>query len=117
MDRSGTPFENRMWKKNLDLNSDFIDLFNCLSILFADLYVGLFAYTSSEPGDLNFNQGDVVKITKCDGDWWTGTIGDRTGIFPANYVKKIDQPLTQEVGIYYSSNSLFFVCLAKLVSI
>lgn len=21
-------------------------------------------------------------------DWWTGVIGDRTGIFPANYVQK-----------------------------
>lgn len=23
---------------------------------------------------------------KKDGDWWTGVIGNRTGIFPANYV-------------------------------
>lgn len=31
-------------------------------------------------------------VTKKDGDWWTGTIGTRTGIFPSNYV----QPLGSE---------------------
>lgn len=27
---------------------------------------------------------------KKDGDWWTGVIGNRTGIFPANYVQTVD---------------------------
>lgn len=27
---------------------------------------------------------------KKDGDWWTGVIGNRTGIFPANYVQLAD---------------------------
>lgn len=25
-------------------------------------------------------------VVKKDGDWWTGVIGSRSGIFPANYV-------------------------------
>lgn len=57
----------------------------------------MFAYSSSEQGDLTFNQGEIIRVTKCEGDWWTGSIGDRTGIFPANYVKKSEQQ--QEVGI------------------
>lgn len=28
-------------------------------------------------------------VIKKEGDWWTGMIGDRTGIFPANYVQPI----------------------------
>lgn len=29
-------------------------------------------------------------VVKKDGDWWTGVIGNRTGIFPANYVHPPD---------------------------
>lgn len=43
-----------------------------------------------EPGDLNMNQDEVVLVTKKDGDWWTGTIGERSGIFPSNYVQYLD---------------------------
>ena len=61
-------------------------------LFFADVYVALYSYSSSEQGDLSFNQGDYINITKKEGDWWTGVIGDRTGIFPANYVKKVETP-------------------------
>ncbi|XP_052810185.1 intersectin-1-like isoform X6 [Mya arenaria] len=57
-----------------------------------ELYEGLFAYQSGEPEDLVFGQGEVITVTKKDGDWWTGHIGDRSGIFPANYVKAYEQP-------------------------
>ncbi|XP_052090011.1 intersectin-1-like isoform X3 [Mytilus californianus] len=57
-----------------------------------ECYVAVYSYQSSEPGDLNFNQNDVVMVTKMDGDWWTGSMGERTGIFPHNYVKKMDIP-------------------------
>lgn len=43
-----------------------------------------------EPGDLNMNQDEVVLVTKKDGDWWTGIIGGRSGIFPSNYVQYLD---------------------------
>ena len=49
--------------------------------------VALYAY-SGEAGDLNFKEGDVITITKSDGDWWEGTVNGQTGIFPANYVKR-----------------------------
>lgn len=32
----------------------------------------------------------MVIVSKKEGDWWTGTIGTRTGIFPSNYVQPID---------------------------
>ena len=65
----------------------------------------MFTYSSSEQGDLSFNQGDYITITKKDADWWTGSIGDRTGIFPANYVKKVDTPQVFAVNCY----SLYYI--------
>ncbi|XP_052810180.1 intersectin-1-like isoform X1 [Mya arenaria] len=65
-----------------------------------ELYEGLFAYQSGEPEDLVFGQGEVITVTKKDGDWWTGHIGDRSGIFPANYVKAYEQP-TSAAGSNY----------------
>ncbi|XP_046617451.1 intersectin-1 isoform X4 [Neodiprion virginianus] len=57
-----------------------------------EYYIALYPYASNETGDLSFNQGEVMMVTKKEGDWWTGVIGDRTGIFPSNYVEKCDNP-------------------------
>ncbi|XP_014637529.1 PREDICTED: intersectin-2 isoform X2 [Ceratotherium simum simum] len=54
-------------------------------------YIALYPYSSVEPGDLTFNEGEEILVTQKDGEWWTGCIGDRTGIFPSNYVKAKDQ--------------------------
>lgn len=58
--------------------------------VFTEYYVALYPYQSEEAGDLCFNQGEVMLVVKKEGDWWTGVIGDRTGIFPSNYVQKAD---------------------------
>ncbi|XP_055010427.1 intersectin-2b [Boleophthalmus pectinirostris] len=50
-------------------------------------YVALYTYESPEPGDLTFKEGDVILVSKREGEWWNGSIGDRTGLFPSNYVK------------------------------
>lgn len=34
--------------------------------------------------------GDTIEVIKKDGDWWTGRIGDRVGVFPFNYVQPVD---------------------------
>merc|ERR1719219_2667681 len=51
------------------------------------LYVALFAYSSEEPGDLIFDAGEVIEVVKKENEWWTGKIGDRSGVFPYNYVE------------------------------
>lgn len=39
---------------------------------------------------LCFKKGDKITVTqKEDGGWWEGTLGDKTGWFPSNYVKEI----------------------------
>lgn len=49
--------------------------------------MALYTYESPEPGDLTFRVGDVILVSKREGEWWSGSIGDRTGLFPGNYVK------------------------------
>ncbi|XP_026724508.1 intersectin-1-like isoform X2 [Trichoplusia ni] len=53
-----------------------------------DFYLAAYPYTSAEPGDLTFEAGERIEVVRRDGDWWTGRIGIRTGIFPSNYVTK-----------------------------
>jgi len=55
-----------------------------------EMCVAMFSYTSTEPGDLTFNQGDVITLLKTDGEWWTGSMDGQTGIFPCTYCKKIE---------------------------
>uniref|UniRef100_A0A8C0LLQ0 Intersectin 2 n=1 Tax=Canis lupus dingo TaxID=286419 RepID=A0A8C0LLQ0_CANLU len=62
-----------------------------LFALFPTEYIALYSYSSVEPGDLTFTEGEEILVTQKDGEWWTGSIGDRTGIFPSNYVKPKDQ--------------------------
>uniref|UniRef100_UPI003AAB5237 intersectin-2-like n=1 Tax=Centroberyx gerrardi TaxID=166262 RepID=UPI003AAB5237 len=53
-------------------------------------YVALYTYESPEAGDLTFIEGDVVMVTEREGEWWRGCIGDRTGVFPSNYVRPVE---------------------------
>lgn len=55
-----------------------------------EYYIAAYPYESAEAGDLNFTAGEMIIVTKKEGDWWTGTIGTRTGMFPSNYVQKAD---------------------------
>lgn len=52
-------------------------------------YIACYPYESGEMGDLTFSAGEYITVIKKDGDWWTGVIGDRTGIFPSNYVQDV----------------------------
>ncbi|XP_070789230.1 intersectin-2 isoform X3 [Pituophis catenifer annectens] len=57
-------------------------------------YIALYPYSSSEPGDLTFTEGEEIIVSQKDGEWWTGRIGDRSGIFPSNYVKPKDHDIS-----------------------
>ena len=51
------------------------------------MYVAVYPYQSEEPGDLVFEAGEQIEVTKKESEWWTGKIGDRVGVFPYNYVE------------------------------
>lgn len=59
-----------------------------------DQAVALFTFDADQPGDLAFKKGEIITITKRTenaSDWWTGSIGDRSGIFP-RYVRIVLSP-------------------------
>ena len=47
----------------------------------------LHRFQPTEPGELAFEKGDIIKVVDRDyKDWWRGQLKGRTGIFPVNYV-------------------------------
>ncbi|XP_011306596.1 intersectin-2 isoform X3 [Fopius arisanus] len=58
-------------------------------------YVALYQYSSTEPDDLSFNEGEIIEVTKDEGEWWSGIIGNRSGYFPSNYVEKCEPNINQ----------------------
>jgi len=47
----------------------------------------LYTFEPTEPGELAFDKGDVIKVVdRGYKDWWRGQLKGRTGIFPVNYV-------------------------------
>lgn len=45
---------------------------------------------------LCFKKGDIITITQVDDEgWWEGTLHDKTGWFPSNYVKEYRIPGTE----------------------
>lgn len=57
---------------------------------------GLYAFKAETADDLAFEKGDIISVTsQIDENWWSGEIvsedgSTRKGIFPSNYVEKID---------------------------
>ena len=50
-----------------------------------DQAIALYTFDADQPGDLGFKKGEIITITKRTEnptDWWTGKIGERTGVFP-----------------------------------
>ena len=85
-----------------------------------EVYVAVFDYQSEEPGDLCFSAGEQVKVTKKESEWWTGQIGDRTGMFPFNYVELAggvstkqalqDVVLIFQLSVHCKGSCTYYVC-------
>lgn len=80
--------------------------------MFPTDYIALYSYSSVEPGDLTFTEGEEILVTQKDGEWWTGSIGERTGIFPSNYVR----PKDQEVMLFALNKSVLLFPIKILAS-
>ncbi|KAH7731039.1 ITSN-1 protein [Aphelenchoides avenae] len=65
-------------------------------------YVALYQFDAVETTDLALRPGDRILVTETKDEWWKGTIGERSGIFPANYVQKADPvgsaPVKENLG-------------------
>ncbi|QPG74118.1 hypothetical protein FOA43_001440 [Brettanomyces nanus] len=54
--------------------------------------IALYTFAGQQDGDLPFKKGDVITIVQksdTSDDWWTGKLGSKRGIFPANYVEMV----------------------------
>uniref|UniRef100_A0A8W7PF71 Guanine nucleotide exchange factor n=1 Tax=Anopheles coluzzii TaxID=1518534 RepID=A0A8W7PF71_ANOCL len=53
-----------------------------------------YSFKGSNNDELCFKKGDIITLTQREeGGWWEGTLGDKTGWFPSNYVKEYVGPL------------------------
>ncbi|XP_018407269.1 PREDICTED: rho guanine nucleotide exchange factor 7 isoform X2 [Cyphomyrmex costatus] len=60
----------------------------------------LFSFKGKNNDELCFKKGDVITITQADDEsWWEGTLHDKTGWFPSNYVKEYRAPDGNHVSI------------------
>lgn len=58
----------------------------------------LFDFQPSEPGELQFRKGDIIAVLESVyKDWWKGSLRGQTGIFPLNYVEKLQDPTKDEL--------------------
>ncbi|XP_032412308.1 rho guanine nucleotide exchange factor 7-like isoform X2 [Xiphophorus hellerii] len=49
-----------------------------------------FAFQPTNEDELSFSKGDVICVTKqVEGGWWEGSLNDKTGWFPSNYVREL----------------------------
>ncbi|RZC33779.1 SH3 domain-containing kinase-binding protein 1 [Asbolus verrucosus] len=49
-------------------------------------------YVAKEPNELTITKGDIIKdVIKKQGGWWEGTLKEKKGLFPDNFVKVIDR--------------------------
>lgn len=58
----------------------------------------LYDFKPSEPGELEFRAGDIIAVLESVyKDWWKGSLRGNTGIFPLNYVEKLQDPTQEEM--------------------
>lgn len=57
-------------------------------ISFLHQVVALYSYEAGKPGDLSFQEGDVIYLTgRSDNGWCEGVLNGVQGFFPGNYVE------------------------------
>ncbi|XP_037904552.1 uncharacterized protein LOC119647598 isoform X1 [Hermetia illucens] len=59
-----------------------------------------YSFRGDNNDELCFKKGDIITVTQREeGGWWEGTLGDKTGWFPSNYVKeyKASLPLSETI--------------------
>lgn len=58
----------------------------------AEYVEAIYDYRPQQPEDLEFREGDKIQVLEhTSPDWWKGSIGSRSGMFPSNYVKKLEE--------------------------
>lgn len=49
-----------------------------------------FPFLQTNEDELSFSKGDIISVSRQEeGGWWEGSLNDRTGWFPSNYVREL----------------------------
>jgi putative uncharacterized protein GLEAN_07298 len=79
----------------------------------SNIYTVIYEYTGNGDDELSLRKGQQVQVlsmdSKISGDegWWTGKIGNKVGIFPADFVKPISN--VAPVSVKEKHNSLLLM--------
>ncbi|KTW26638.1 hypothetical protein T552_02647 [Pneumocystis carinii B80] len=58
----------------------------------------LYDFHASEANELSFQRGDIITVLEVvHKDWWYGFLNGKMGIFPNNYVEKLQEPTPNEL--------------------
>ncbi|CAI4224974.1 unnamed protein product [Auanema sp. JU1783] len=79
----------------------------------SDWYVALFEFEAVEPTDLSLAVGDKILVVEQNESWWKGKCNGKTGIFPANYVEKLDPEATP---VAQSPSHYTVLCRVRVVA-
>jgi signal transducing adaptor molecule len=60
----------------------------------------LYDFNPTDSGELQLQKGEIVNVydSTTYPDWWKGSVGNTVGIFPANYVERLDSAVNS-VGV------------------
>jgi hypothetical protein len=73
----------------------------------SNLFIAVNPFKPNEDGQLEFKTGDVIKVYRQQEDgWWEGTINDRIGSFPAQYVKPLEEAENNENNLEKEKSDL-----------
>ncbi|XP_033334865.1 uncharacterized protein LOC117225422 isoform X3 [Megalopta genalis] len=62
-------------------------------------------YEAQAPDELTIKRGDIIQEIKViPGGWWKGTLRDKRGMFPDNFVKVLDPPSSRSTGEKVANN-------------
>jgi len=53
----------------------------------------LWPYKAASDDELTLKKGDKITVDKIAPGWWHGSLGDKSGFFPGNYIKLDDRPV------------------------
>ena len=53
------------------------------------VFVAKHSFTATREDEVTLRVGDVVEVIADSGDWWSGKVGESSGVFPACYVQQM----------------------------
>ncbi|KAL0266705.1 UNVERIFIED_CONTAM: hypothetical protein PYX00_009180 [Menopon gallinae] len=102
--RQDSPLYNRSNSSSPYFNNNFGKHSITHSKKVGTLLTALFDYEAQGEDELSLHRGEIVEVltkdVKVSGDegWWTGKIGDKVGIFPANFVSDEHEELSSVIS-------------------